>query len=73
MKLCQFGNCKTEGELPVKVSVGGGDQRLAFCSETHAAAWLLTRASHHHDINVKLGAMAAYEVLKARLEQDGGL
>lgn len=72
-KLCQFGNCKVIGSLPVKVSIRSGEERVAFCSEVHAAAWLLTVVSRHHEINARMTGMAAYEILKPQLERDGGL
>lgn len=66
--LCGYGNCREEdtrdGErgLPVIVTVvqkGGGGERKRFCSEYHAALWLLGWASkREQNINRRMSAEA---------------
>ena len=39
-RLCAFGNCHND---EVRVTLNNGDERPAFCSELHAALWLVGR------------------------------
>lgn len=39
-RLCAFGNCASHD---ARVTMNTGDERPAFCSELHAALWLVAR------------------------------
>ena len=57
--MCQYGNCHEEESLPVLVSTGGRavNERKRFCSEYHAALWLLRWAVlREHNPNRKASA-----------------
>lgn len=71
--LCGYGNCHVEQQkakyeennLPVIVTIvvkGGGGERKQFCSEFHAALWLLGWASKRdQNINRRVSAAALRE------------
>lgn len=42
--MCAYGDCHESDKLPVKVSIGYGEHRVRFCSEYHAALWLVRLA-----------------------------
>jgi hypothetical protein len=61
--MCQYGNCHEQDKLPVQVSTGNGEQRARFCSEFHAALWLLKWAiAREQNVNRRLSALALLDV-----------
>lgn len=63
--LCQYANCHESENLPVRLSVDSGEQRLRFCSEMHAAGWLLWRCANlEQNLNRKMAAMGCSEILE---------
>lgn len=72
--LCEYGNCHVEQDahrvtpdipLPVIVSItqkDGGGERKRFCSEYHAALWLLRWAkTREQNLHRRMSAMALLE------------
>lgn len=44
-RLCQWGNCDKE-EVAVTINIPAALERPAFCSELHAACYLLAKLGH---------------------------